>query len=123
MNSFKHTNGGFSPNKRSREMNPITKRIAEELRKRIASKYLVRQFRVFGSAARGDSRKESDIDVWVCLSELNREIEEDLFDIAYDIELEYDCLIDLIAVSEKDLKGQIGIAPIQKNILSEGIPL
>jgi len=106
-----------------REMNPTTKKIAEELRKRIASKYLVHQFRVFGSAARGDSRKGSDIDVWVCLSELDREIEEDLFDIAYDIELEYDCLIDLIAVSEKDLKGQIGIAPIQKNILSEGIPL
>jgi len=104
-------------------MNQTTRKIAEELRKQIASKYSLRQFRVFGSAARGDSRKGSDIDVWVCLSELNREIEENLFDIAYDLELKYDCLIDLIAVSEKDLKGQIGIAPIQKNILSEGIAL
>ena len=104
-------------------MNPITRKIAEELRKRIESKYRLRQFRVFGSSARGDSKKGSDIDVWVCLSELNRDIEENLFDIAYDMELEYDCLIDLIAVSEQDLKGKIGKAPIQKNILSEGIAL
>ena len=104
-------------------MNSTTREIAKELRKRIASKYLLRQFRVFGSSARGDSRKGSDIDVWVCLADLNREIEENLFDIAYDLELEYDCLIDLIAVSEKDLKGKIGKAPIHKNILSEGIAL
>ena len=104
-------------------MNSTTRKIAEELRKRIASKYSLRQFRVFGSSARGDSRKGSDIDVWVCLAKLNREIEESLFDIAYDLELEYDCLIDLIAVSERDLKGKIGKAPIQKNILSEGIAL
>ena len=104
-------------------MDPITRRISEELRNRIASKYSLLQFRVFGSSARCEAKKGSDIDVWVCLAELNREIEEDLFDIAYDLELEYDCLIDLIAVSEEDLKGKIGTAPIQKDILSDGIPL
>jgi len=59
----------------------------------------------------------------VCLAKLNREIEEGLFDIAYDLELKYDCLIDLIAVSEQDLEGKIGIAPIQRSILSEGVAL
>jgi len=96
-------------------------KIVEELRERIADQYQIREIRVFGSSVRGDTRKESDIDVWVCLAELNREIEERLFDIAYDMELKYDCLIDLIAVSEQDLAGKIGIAPIQKNILSEGV--
>jgi len=96
-------------------------KIVAELRKRIADQYPIREIRVFGSSVRGDTRKESDIDVWVCLAELNREVEERLFDIAYDVELKYDCLIDLIAVSEHDLDGKIGIAPIQKNILSEGV--
>ena len=104
-------------------MDPRTRKIAEELKRRIELKYRLRQFRLFGSAARGDARRESDIDVWVCLTELNRDIEEDLFDIAYDVELEYDCLIDLIAVSEQDLNGDIGRAPIQKSILSEGVAL
>jgi len=99
------------------------KKIVEELRERIADQYPIREIRVFGSSARGDTKKESDIDVWVCLPKLNREIEERLFDIAYDVELKYDCLIDLIAVSEQDLDGKIGTAPIQKNILSEGVAI
>ena len=56
-------------------MNPTTRKIVEELRKRIALKYSLQQFRVFGSSARGDSKKGSDIDVWVCLDKLNRSIE------------------------------------------------
>jgi predicted nucleotidyltransferase len=99
------------------------KKIVKELRERIADQFPVREIRVFGSSARGDNKKESDIDVWVCLAELNRETEEALFDIAYDMELKYDCLIDLIAVSEQDLNGKIGIAPIQKNILTEGVAI
>ncbi|MBN1847900.1 MAG: nucleotidyltransferase domain-containing protein [Deltaproteobacteria bacterium] len=100
-----------------------TKKTVEELRDRIAAQYPIQQIKLFGSSARGNTHRESDIDVWVCLAELNRKIEEDLFSIAYDVELKYDCLIDLVAVSEKDLFGKIGIAPIQKNILSEGIAI
>ena len=107
----------------SQTMDLNTRKIIEELKRRIESKYNLRQLRVFGSSARGDSRKGSDIDVWVCLDELDRNIEEDLFDIAYDVELKYDCLIDLLVVSEQNLKGQIGKAPIQKTILSEGIAI
>jgi predicted nucleotidyltransferase len=102
-------------------MDPKVLHIIEKLRSRISDKYTIRDLRVFGSSARGDSRIGSDIDVLVCLSELDRTIEEDLFDMAYDLELEYDCLIDLIAVSEWDLKGRIGLAPIYEKILSEGL--
>lgn len=97
--------------------------VMEELRLRIAAKYPVRDLRVFGSSARGDRKTGSDIDVLVCLPELDRTIEEDLFDIAYDLELEYDCLIDLIAVSERDLQGRIGTTPIYGEILTEGVAL
>lgn len=99
------------------------KKIVEKLRERIADQYTVREIRVFGSSVRRDTKKESDIDVWVCLAEVNREIEEELYDIAYDIELEYDCLIDLFVVSERDLQGNIGIAPIRQNIISEGVAI
>ena len=95
--------------------------IVEELRDKIQKKYPVREIRVFGSSARDEAKKGSDIDVWVYLGELNRQIEEDLYDIAYDMELKHDCLIDLMAVSEQDLKGKIGTTPIQQTIFSEGV--
>lgn len=48
-------------------------------------------------------------------------IEQDLFDMAYDMELAHDCLIDLIAVSDADMKNHAGKAPVYRNIISEGI--
>ena len=102
-------------------MDPKILLIVGELRSRIAVKYSVLDLKVFGSSARGDHRSGSDIDVLVCLSDLNRTIEEELFDIAYDLELEFDCLIDLIVVSEQDLQGRIGSAPIYAKILEEGV--
>ncbi|MBL7208453.1 MAG: nucleotidyltransferase domain-containing protein [Desulfobacterales bacterium] len=96
------------------------KKIAEELKKRIKKKYKLQDIRVFGSSARGEQRKDSDIDVFVHLDHSDRHVEEDLYDISYDIELEYDCLIDLIIIDDEGIKGKIGSAPIFENILSEG---
>ena len=104
-------------------MDVRTKKIAEELKKRIIEKYKLQDIRIFGSSARGEQREDSDIDIFVHLDYSNRYIEEDLFDISYDIELEYDCLIDLIIVDDKDIKGKIRTAPIYENILSEGASL
>lgn len=100
-----------------------TKKIAEELKRRIIEKYKLQDIRIFGSSVRDQQREDSDIDIFVHLDHSNRHIEEDLFDVSYDIELEYDCLIDLIIVDNKDIKSKIGKAPIYENILSEGASL
>ena len=94
--------------------------IVSELKDRISGKYSIKEMRVFGSSARGDRRPESDIDVWVHLSHVNRQIEEDLFDMAYDLELKHDCLIDLIVVDDRGLSGVQGTAPIYEKIRAEG---
>ena len=101
-------------------MEKHTKEIIEELKRRIEKKYHMHDMRIFGSVARGDQTTDSDIDVFIHLDYSDRTIEEDLFDVSYDIELEYDCLIDLIIVDDEDIKGKIGNAPIYRNILSEG---
>ena len=95
-------------------------RIVSELKDRISEKYSIKEMRVFGSSARGDRKPESDIDVLVHLSHVNRQIEEDLFDMAYDLELKHDCLIDLIVVDDRDLSGVQGTAPIYEKIRAEG---
>ena len=103
------------------KLSPKTLHILEEFKRRISTKHAVVEMRLFGSTARGDLRCGSDIDVLVCIPEVNRIIEEELFDIAYDLELELDCLIDLIVVSTEDIEGQFGATPIFETILSEGI--
>ena len=94
--------------------------IVGELKVRIAEKYSIKEMRVFGSSARGDRKPESDIDVLVHLFHVNRQIEEDLFDIAYDLELKHDCLIDIIVVDDRGLSGVQGTAPIYEKIRAEG---
>ena len=95
-------------------------KIVSELKDRISEKYSVKEMRIFGSSARGDRKPESDIDVLVHLSYVNRQIEEDLFDIAYDMELKHDCLIDMIVVDDSNLSGVQGTAPIYDKIRAEG---
>jgi len=81
------------------------KKILKELKEKISEKYDINEMRLFGSSARGDRRADSDIDVFITLTKVNRQIEEDLFDIAYDLELKHDCLIDLIVFSDDIIKN------------------
>ena len=91
--------------------------ITKQFRQIIEKKYNVLDMRLFGSSARGDFSKTSDIDIMVKLPFVDRNIEEDLFDMAYDLELEHDCLIDIIVLPES-LRAPI---PLYQNIEKEGI--
>jgi len=83
----------------------------------VEKKYKIVEIKLFGSSARGDYSKHSDIDIMVRLPKVTRKIEEDLFDIAYDLELEYDCIIDIIVLPQ-NINYNI---PIYQNIIREGI--
>jgi len=91
--------------------------IVKQLRKKIESRYNIRDMKLFGSSARGDSSQDSDIDIMIKLPFVDRNIEEDLFNMAYDLELEHDCLIDIIVIPES-LKTSI---PLYQNIEKEGV--
>jgi predicted nucleotidyltransferase len=96
-------------------------KIVKELKFKINSKYKLNEFKVFGSSARGDRRKNSDIDIFILIPVASRQIEEDMFDIAYDLELKYDCLIDLIVFDDRFLAGQNASLPIYQKVMSEGL--
>jgi predicted nucleotidyltransferase len=104
-------------------MDKKIKKIAKELKTNISLKYEVDELKVFGSSARDDRREGSDIDIYILIPEVTRQIEEDLFDIAYDLELKYDCLIDLIVFDKQALKGKYTSAPIYEKVLSEGLSI
>lgn len=93
--------------------------ITKQFKQIVEKKYDILDMKLFGSSARGDYSKSSDIDIMVKLPTVNREIEEALFDIAYELELEHDCLIDVIVLSE-DMENNI---PLYQNIEKEGIAI
>ncbi len=91
--------------------------IARELKTEVEKKYSVVEMKLFGSSARGDNTENSDIDILVKLQQVDRKIEEDLFNMAYEFELKYDCLIDIVVIpANMDMD-----IPIYSNIEKEGL--
>ena len=78
---------------------------------------------LFGSVARGDYSDYSDIDILVLLHfEPNTSIEEQIFDLAYDIELEYNLIFGIIVYSKTFWNSEkASIMPLYRNIKKEGV--
>ena len=93
--------------------------VTKQFKQIIGEKYNIPDMKLFGSSARGDYTKSSDIDIMVKLPIVNRKIEGSLFDIAYDLKLEYDCLIDIIVLPE----GMESNIQLCQNIEKEGIAI
>jgi len=81
------------------------------------------ELRIFGSVARGDYHEHSDIDILVVLpGKVDNAIEEQVFDMAYDIELEYGLVIGTIVYS-RDFwySDRAVVMPLYKNIQRDGL--
>ena len=84
----------------------------------------LKQMILYGSYARGDYGDNSDMDIMV-LTELTDDriiqIEDEIFDAAYDIELEYGVPISVNIKDEKHFKNWVNSLPYYSNIQKEGI--
>ena len=96
-----------------------------EFKKRLLHKYGERliRFLVFGSYARGDAAPDSDIDIFVTLSgKVDWKLEIEIWDTAFEIDLEYDAILDVKVYSEEDILYTIrGRTPFMENVMEEGI--
>jgi predicted nucleotidyltransferase len=102
-------------------MNKKIQKVSADLKKDISARYELLDFKVFGSTVRDDHRPESDIDIFVLLPHVERNTEEELFNIAYDLELKYDCLIDLIVFGKDELDSVLSKTPLYRQVVEEGI--
>lgn len=79
----------------------------------------LKQMILYGSYARGDYGDNSDMDIMV-LTELTDDriiqIEDEIFDAAYDIELEYGVPISVNIKNEKHFKNWVNSLPYYSNI-------
>lgn len=103
---------------------PNEERALKELKDRLSQHFNILDFKLYGSKAKGTDTQGSDLDVMILLKELTPDIESQIDDLVFEINLEYDCFITALFFSQKELEaGPLSESPIYKKILQEGIGL
>lgn len=103
---------------------PTERRALDALKSKLENKYELLDLKVFGSKAKGSDNPESDLDVMIVLKNLTHDIESEIDDLIFDINIEHDCLITAIFFSQEELRaGSMSESPIYKKIIQEGVSL
>lgn len=86
----------------------------------------MRDVRIFGSRARGDARIDSDLDLFVLMRDDDRELRNQLmdlaWDVAYEMELPYSATPHVMSQAHFDRIQSLEMR-LARDILTEGIPV
>jgi predicted nucleotidyltransferase len=93
---------------------------ARRAREAFGSKIL--DIRLFGSKARGDASADSDIDVALLFESLTDGVKFKIFNIAFDVNLEFDVYISPRVISKSAVENPIfSAASFLRDIMKEGL--
>jgi len=89
-------------------------RALKALRDNLYNRYPILDFRLFGSKARGEGRQDSDLDVMLEIPDYDRRTVEQIDDLIYKINLEFDVFISALFLGRMKLnKADVRSADIQ----------
>jgi len=95
-----------------------------DFRKALVTDFGAIDVRLFGSRARGEGDKESDLDVFVVLPIISWDLEKRIYGLSFDISLERGVLISPILYSQVDIENpSIQISPLYKTVQREGLKI
>jgi predicted nucleotidyltransferase len=98
------------------------RKIALELKQRLARQAELVDFRVFGSRARGDAAEASDMDVFVEVESLTPEVRERIHEVTWEVGFKNYMVISPLVVSRYEVeKTPLRSSPIIRNITREGV--
>ena len=99
-------------------------KIAEELKGRLSEVVGLVDFKVFGSRARGDADEFSDLDVFIEVEHLDRELKEKIKDIVWQVGFDnYIVISPLIFTRDEVENSPLRSSPIIQSIAEEGVPV
>ena len=78
---------------------------------------------LFGSVARNDYLHDSDIDILVLVpGEVDTRLEEEIFDLAYEVEWEYDVVFGLVVHAQEFWASEkAAVMPFHQNLQREAV--
>ncbi|MEK6645839.1 MAG: nucleotidyltransferase domain-containing protein [Candidatus Firestonebacteria bacterium] len=96
--------------------------IARKLKEKLSEIVQLIDFRVFGSRARNDEDEYSDMDIFLEIPSLNKELKEKIFDIIWETSFENFIVISPLIFTKDEIENSpLRSSPIVKNISKEGI--
>ncbi len=101
------------------------KKALQKLKYKLSARFPQVEIIIYGSKARGDYDKSSDIDLLILLEhDVTSAIEKEIIGLAYDIELEHNIVFGLLIESKNSWDSSLSRAmPIHWNIEKEGVTL
>ncbi|PIX16267.1 nucleotidyltransferase domain-containing protein [Candidatus Desantisbacteria bacterium CG_4_8_14_3_um_filter_40_12] len=103
-------------------MNESDYKIAKELKKRLSDVISLIDFRVFGSRAKGTQGEYSDMDVFIEVEYLDKELEKGVREIIWEEGFENSIYISPLLFTRHEIEDSpLRASPIVKNINEEGI--
>ena len=106
-------------NLNSNEANAVYK-----LKDALSKDYKLIQMKLFGSKAKGNYSDESDIDLLIVLEDYDWKVENEIYEICFEIGLEYDVLLSPVIFSKKEFDDKLTkITPFYKVVAKEGLQL
>ena len=105
-------------------MTSCDRQTALEFKRRAAALAPILQFCVFGSRARGDAAEGSDLDVFLVVDHIDADLREKISEVAWEVGFENDVVLSTFVVTVEQLEhGPLGVSPIIRHIMKEGLRL
>jgi predicted nucleotidyltransferase len=98
--------------------------IAQHFKSLVEQKVALREIRLFGSRARGSGAEDSDLDIFVSVSNCTREIEKFISECAWEAGFPVDVIVVPVVIDQEKLeKGPLRDSAFIRNVFREGIPV
>ena len=99
-----------------------SKSLLKDIKRIVMGKYPKAKIYLYGSRARGNATSESDWDLLILLNKemITPEIEEEITDPLYDLEIDMGEVISPMIYSEKEWNSKYKVTPFYHNVMKEG---